>query len=387
MAATNRGQLAYIAESVFGTTPDDPDFQKLRFTSSGLQYTKNTTESSELDSSRMLTDIIETGANSSGNIDFELSPGSYDDLIEAALGGTRSTAINVSAATASISSNELSATGAFANAAVGQWVLLTGWANAANNGWKQITSIGGAPDSVTLAGTTVDETATASGTVKGASIINGIAERSFSIEEAYLDAAMYRLFKGMRTSSMNLSLSTGSIITGAFNFMGTESLAEDKSGGGNPTWYGSGSRLAVNTNAVLNSTANVGDIIIDGSVSTACFQSLDITVDNTLREVQCLGSKFPGQINYGRQMVTGSFSKLFVDWTTYEKMLNHEDVSLSFGVYNSAGGIHVYLPRVKLGSDGVNLSGGNDSDVQESVDFTAIKSADGTHQIRVDIAG
>jgi hypothetical protein len=112
-----------------------------------------------------------------------------------------------------------------------------------------------------------------------------------------------------------------------------------------------------------------------------------LNIDNTLREVACLGQKFPGMINYGRQMVTGSFNKMFVDWTTYQKMLDHEDVTLSFGTHNASGGIHVYLPRVKLNSDGVNLSGGNDSDVQESVDFTAIKSSDGTHQIRIDIAG
>ena len=387
MASTNRGQVAIVPESVFGTTPTDPVFQILRTTSSSLQYSKSTTESSELDSTRMLTDIIETGASSSGSVDFELSAASYDAMIEAALGGTRSTAIDVAATTAAIASNVLTATGEFTNAVVGQWLLLQGWANAENNGWKQITSVASAPNSVTLAGTLVDETATASGTVKGQSIINGVTERSFSIEEAYLDVAMYRLFKGMRISTMGLSISTGSILTGSFGFMGTTHEVEDKSGGGNPSWLGSGSRTAVNTYGVMNSTANVGDIIVDGTVSTACFQSLDLNIDNTLREVQCLGSKFPGAINYGRQTVSGSFNKLFVDWTTYQKMLDHEDVSLSFGAYNSDGGVHIYLPRVKLSSDGVNLSGGNDSDVQEAVDFTAIKSSDGTHQIRVDIAG
>lgn len=380
MADTNRGRIAIVPEASFGVTPTDPVFQIMRLVNSGLQYTKNTTESNELDSSRMLTDIVEVGASSSGNLDFELSAGSYDQLIEAVLGGTRSTAISVAATTASIASSVLTATGEFANAEVGQWLLLQGWAEPENNGWKQITSVSGAPNAVTVSGV-VDEADTASGTVKGQTMINGVTKRSFSIEESYLDVSQFRLFQGMRPSSMNLSISAGSILTGAFNFMGTTSEVASSA-----TWLGSGSRTAANTNPVLNATANVGDIIVDGSVSTACFQSIDLSIDNSLREVSCLGNKFPGAINYGRQMVSGSFTKLFVDWTTYQKMLDHDDLTLSFGAYNSNGGIHIYLPRVKLGSDAVNLSGGNDSDVQENVDFSAIKSSDGTHQIRIDIA-
>lgn len=380
MADTNRGRIAIIPEASFGVTPNNPNFQILRLVSSGLQYTKNTAESSELDSSRMLTDIVEVSASSSGNIDFELSAGSYDQLIEAVLGGTRSTAVNVAAATAAISAGVITATGAFTNAKVGQWLLLRGWSNPKNNGWKQVTSVTGAPNSVTLAGV-INELATASGTVKGQTIINGVTKRSFSVEESYLDVSQFRLFQGMRPSSMNLSISAGSILTGSFNFMGTTSEVASSA-----TWLGTGTRVAANTHSVLNATANIGDIIVDGSVSTACFQSIDLSIDNALREVSCLGSKFPGAINYGRQMVSGSFTKLFVDWTTYQKMLDHDDLTLSFGAYNVDGGIHIYLPRVKLGSDAVNLSGGNDSDVQENVDFTAIKSSDGTHQIRIDIA-
>jgi hypothetical protein len=339
----------------------------------------------------MLTDVIETGASTAGNIDVELSPVTYDALIEATLGGTSDGGVSINEGHASIdSSGNLTAiapfSAPFGKAFKGQWLLFTGWGEEANNGWKQIVDISGAPNSVKIGGTTIAETSVTSGNVSGRTITNGVEERSFSIEESYADVGMYRLFRGMRAASMNLKLSAGAIITGTFNFMGTQTHVEDCSDGSTPSWLGAGTRQAVSATPVLNATANVGDIRIDGDLSMACFKALEITIDNTLREVRCLGSKFPGYINYGLQRVTGSFTKMFADWRTYEKMVNHADISLSFGVYNDVGGVHVHLPRVKLTASTINLSGGLDSDVQKSVEFTAIRSLDASHQIRVDVA-
>lgn len=380
MAETNRGRVAVVPESTFGETPADPKFKVLRLTNAGLQYTKNTTESNELDSTRMLADLIEVSASSGGNLDFELSPASYDPLIEAVLGGARSPAIDLLPGTAEIIGGELHAPGALGAIRKGQWLLLQDWAEPENNGWRQVVSIAGEPDHVTMT-RVVDESSVTSGTVRGQTVTNSVGERSFSVEESYLDVGMHRLFRGMRVSSMSLSFSAGSILTGSFNFLGTDSVVEAST-----SWLGAGTRDEPNGTPVMNASANVGDVIIDDSVTTACFQSIDLTIDNSLREVHCLGKKFAGSINYGRQMVSGSFTKLFFDWTTYKKMLEDDAISLSFGAFNADGGLHVHLPRVKLTSNLVDLAGGNDSDVQEKVDFKAVKSEDGTHQIRIDLA-
>jgi hypothetical protein len=396
MADTNRGRLAYVAESVFGTTPTDPDFQILRLVSSDLTYNKETTQSNELDSSRMLTDVPEVAANIQGSINIEWSPVTYDDLIEAVLGGTKSTAIASGAGSAAISFSTPTATvtdtGAFANVEVGQWLLFTGWSNSGNNGWKRVVT-NADNDTITITDTgMVTEAAGGSGQIRGSTIKNGTTERSFSLEEAYTDLDLLRLFQGQRASMMSMSFSPGAILTGSFGFMGTTVLVADDTADAGTQWYGSGSRTAANTYQVLNSTSNVGDIFINGTLSTACFKMFDLNIDNTLRNVQCVGNKFPGSINYGRQVVSGSLTKLFADWTTlYDKMLAHEDISISLGAYNSSGGIHIHLPRVTLSSDAVNLSGGIDSDVDEPVNWSALKYEDTTlnefYQIRIDIAG
>lgn len=405
MSDTNRGRLAYVAESAFGTTPADPDFKIMRLVSSSLAYNKETTQSNELDSSRMLLDVPEVGVSTNGDVSIEWSPVTYDDLIEAALGGTRSTAVSVADSlsidiVADITITDNNAAGLFTNFEEGQWVLLTGFATEGNNGWFEVEMVTDSDNIVVKdpRGAMANEGTAASPVVgskiSGQTIKNGVEERSFSIEESYLDVFMYRLFKGMRIGSMSMDLSTGSIATGSFNFMGTESVIEETAAGVEPPWLGSGGSRAEIVNAsgvapkVMNSTANVGDIMIDGAISTACFQSLSLNLDNTLRSINCIGSKYPSAINYGRQMISGSIGNLFKNWDLYKKMTDHEDITLSFGLIapGGEGGIHIYLPRVTLSSDTVNLSGGVDSDVEESIDWSALKHEDG-YQIRVDIAG
>ena len=389
MADTSRGRLAYVAESTFGTTPTDPDFQIVRMLSSSLAYTKQTQESNELDANSMVTDLIEVGAESGGSLNVEWSPASYDALIEAALRGTRSTAIASPAGGAGITFSTPTATvtdtDAFADASVGQWLLFTGWANSGNNGWKQVVTK--TDDTITITDTgMVAEASGGTGRIDGQTIINSTVERSFSLEETYTDLEIYRLFKGQRIGGMSMDFSAGAVLQGAVTFMGTDVEIEDPGTGVDPTWYGSGSRVSALTTSVLNATANVGGIYIDGSLSTSCFKSLSLNLDNTLRSVRCIGSKFPSVIGYGKQRVSGSFTKVFDSKTLYEAMLNDSTLTLAFGASNSGGGLHVYLPKIKLGNDNLGLSGGNDTDVDEAIDWTALKSDDGTHQIRVDVA-
>ena len=88
MANTSETRLAYVAESTWGTTPATPAFQISRFTGEGLTPSINTTTSEELRQDRNITDLIQTGQTAGGNVDFELSFGAIDDLLESVLYST-----------------------------------------------------------------------------------------------------------------------------------------------------------------------------------------------------------------------------------------------------------------------------------------------------------
>lgn len=80
-------RVAYVAETEFGVTPPTPAFQEMRVTSSGLKTTKATGVSKELSALRDVMDVTLLGIDSAGDLSFELSYGSFDDLMAAALFG------------------------------------------------------------------------------------------------------------------------------------------------------------------------------------------------------------------------------------------------------------------------------------------------------------
>lgn len=77
--------LAYVKETISGTTPDTPVFKKMRTTGDSFNLTRDSFESAELRADRAITDVKLGNKQSGGTIDFELSYENFEDLIEAVL--------------------------------------------------------------------------------------------------------------------------------------------------------------------------------------------------------------------------------------------------------------------------------------------------------------
>ena len=88
MADSLRHALGFIAESVYGTTPATPAFQLLRNTGCTLAITKDGVLSEEAHSDRQIRELRHGNRQCGGEISGELSYGTYDDLLQAVLGGT-----------------------------------------------------------------------------------------------------------------------------------------------------------------------------------------------------------------------------------------------------------------------------------------------------------
>ena len=85
MADSNRVSLRSVRESVWGETPASPAMNALRITGESLKYQLRTARSNEIRPDRMVADIPQVGASVSGDIGMELSYGSADDFLMAAL--------------------------------------------------------------------------------------------------------------------------------------------------------------------------------------------------------------------------------------------------------------------------------------------------------------
>ncbi|UTC29880.1 tail tube-like protein [Bajunvirus bajun] len=88
-ADSNRARMRYIKESdvAWGVTPASGRARELRFTSSSINAQKNTTVSEEIRADRMVSENVEVGANTTGEVGIEFSAGSHDDFMESFMFG------------------------------------------------------------------------------------------------------------------------------------------------------------------------------------------------------------------------------------------------------------------------------------------------------------
>jgi hypothetical protein len=83
-ADSNRARLRLLKEDdhAWGATPATGRAREVRYTGSTINANKQTVASDEIRADRMVSDHVETGANSAGDIQVEFSAGSHDDLME-----------------------------------------------------------------------------------------------------------------------------------------------------------------------------------------------------------------------------------------------------------------------------------------------------------------
>ena len=84
-ASSNLAQIALIKETVFGQVPVAGNPQLMRFTGESFKFSITTETSQEIRSDRQITDMIQTDAEAGGDLNYEFSFETYDDLIASAL--------------------------------------------------------------------------------------------------------------------------------------------------------------------------------------------------------------------------------------------------------------------------------------------------------------
>jgi len=91
MTDTNRVSLYVLPETTWGTTPAAGNFEELRYTGESLVFNVETASSSQIRSDRNVSDVVRTQASTSGDVQFELSYGSFDTLLEGLMMGSWAT--------------------------------------------------------------------------------------------------------------------------------------------------------------------------------------------------------------------------------------------------------------------------------------------------------
>jgi len=344
--------LRYIAEVTYGVTPGTPVMKALRFLAGpGLDLQKEGYRSNEVRADRQVSNFRHGMRKVVGSIPFELSIGTYDDFLAAALSGAW-TAVTSGAQTFSTTVTDVvRGAGSFITDGFqkGDIVTLTGFTQGPTNGTWKVSAVTATNLSLCVVATGVacaftTETAAAGKTVAvtGKKLQCGTAAlQSFTIEEAYTDILQFFPYRGVAINTFDLSIKPGAIVTGSFGLLGKDLTTP------------SGTTIASSvTAAVSNAPMDAfNGSIFEGTINAAGLMAtitgMDLKLTNNRGVQGVVGSNTTAGVFEGQSEVSGTVTAFFTDATLFNKFLNetHSFIEVRLNDANGTDFIRIQIPN------------------------------------------
>lgn len=197
-------------------------------------------------------------------------------------------------------------------------------------------------------------------------IINGITEKSFTIEKTFETGVtdQFHRFAGAVASGMSLTMAVDAIVTGSFSFVckgQTTATAIIPGATYNPA----------PTNDVMNAAVDFATLTITG-VASPQLTNLTVNINNNLRQQRVIGSIDSRGIGTGRFEVTGELTAYFENSQLYDLYLNNTAADLSFEIGGAVNQKYLFeMGKIKFESAQV-LAEGNDQDLFVTMSYRAL---------------
>ena len=226
--------IQYIPETTWGVTPGTPQMIQMRRVSSSLNLQKDTFESNEARIDRNIAGFRHGVKRVGGDLVTELSQQSFDDFIEATLGGTWDTEVSKSdsdftsmaATNGSSVFTAGSSTWAAEGFVVGDVMTFANLSEAGNNAVRYtIVTLAGAVATVVPAPTTMSADSSFTVVRNGRKCLVGTTKRSFTIEQQYPGVTQYQVFTGCRMNTMAWSMPPTGMVGVTFGTIGKDMAA------------------------------------------------------------------------------------------------------------------------------------------------------------------
>ena len=201
---------------------------------------------------------------------------------------------------------------------------------------------------------------------------NGITPKYFTIEEIYELGATdeYKRAAGVAVNTMSLAVQANSIVTGSVGMIGfgTPTVAQAIITGATYT--------DVNDNPILSASTNFASFAVTGLTSPKV-QSLNLSINNNLREQPVAGSIDGVGIGSGQFDVTGDMTLYFENSDALDIFLADTATDLAFSLGGASDLKYDFsLPRIKVLDESMPKT--NTADLPITLQFGATyDSADG----------
>lgn len=377
--------LAYKAESTWGTVPSASSAQLLRRLSTSLALKKQTYQSGEIRSDYQVADFRHGVRSVEGSISGELSPGTYEDFMAAAVR-------KVFAAVSAISglSLTIATSGSFYTITRGSGDFITGGlkigdviritAGSVNaNNLNKNAMIVALTTTVATVYVLNGLTMTAEGPIASCTVsvvgkktmvpTSGHTDTSFSIERWQSDISKSDVFSGCKINTMSVQLPATGIAGIEFGMMGKDVVTADAQYFTAPT--------AATTSGVV--AAVNGAVIVNGA-RVANITGMNFTLNGGMSAEPVVGSNSYPDIFEGRVTVSGQITAFFEDHTYFDLFDAESEVAVACAFTTTSAKdsdfISFVFPRVKFGS--ADRDDGEKGIVQ-TLSFTALYNGSGTN--------
>ena len=354
-------------------------FQDVRLTGESFAEQKTRTRPEEIKADGFVSHALTTQVQATGGLNFALSFGTYDDLLEGLLNGDFTTDLTLDAITTDVTVDATLAvsggigftstlSGKFDSIAEGQWIRVSGWVapDAGVNGIYRVTNVeaGASPelevsatagDGATLAAEDGAESVGAE-FFRGKMLRNGVSFHSYFFEKQ-LSSALFLVYSGSYISDGNLTAQVGGFLEGTFNFL----CASEASG---TSSAGTGPSNPAPTGRVIDTVAGFSNLEQNDVAISAVVQGISWTVTkNNARAQYGLGQAEAQGMARGTIDINGTMSVYFTDFVLYDLYKAETDQIISFRALDDTGEGYIFtLPGVTLMNPTI-VAGGPDTDV------------------------
>lgn len=347
------------AEAAFGALAAPNTGQRMRRTSSTLALSKATSQSAEIRPDAQVVDLRHGLRKVNGDIKTELALAAHDDWLEAVLRGSWTSGAVLASGSAAITTS-----GHALTRDTGSWLSdgfkvgdVVRWSGLSSGNDGRRLRIADLTATVMTVAETVETVASANNTcscsVAGRKVLNGVQQRSFTIEHTFAEAGFSQLFNGCRIGSLDLTLPASGFVTASFGVSGRNMTVRE----GADAPYFSGPSPSTSAPAL---TAVDGTLRL-GAVDIGVVTGLTLSIDLGLTGDGVLGADVLPEIFYGRTSVSGTMTA-FVEDASLLKSYDGEDelglhVLLAAPGAASTGFLAIHLPRIKFTGGSIRVEG------------------------------
>lgn len=352
-------QVRIKKESAWGVAPGDTGAQLLRRTQSTLNLAKNTYQSQEIRSDYQIADFRHGTRRVEGNLNGELSGGTYQMLFEAMFRKAATAVTNITGAELTVAASGLGYTidrtaGSFITDGLRPGMVAHATAGLDSDSLNVNFLIGSVVSATQIfvyplnGGTLVEESSVSGCTLvvpgKGLFVPStGHTDDSFYIEEWHGDLGnLSRQYAGCKVNTCSLKLPATGMATAEFAMLGKNMIVDTSA------YYTSPS--AETTSGV---EAAVNGIVLVGGTPIAIATGLNIDVNGGFTTGEVIGSNTTPAIFAGRFNATGQLTAYLQDETLLNDFLNESEIVIMAAMTETnalnSNFVSVCLPRVKLG--------------------------------------